>query len=48
VLNSKYYGNFDLFKKGIDDCLKKLGTEFKNEVESLMTLKFHIVHNETL
>jgi hypothetical protein len=48
ALNSKYYEDFDLFKKGIDDCLKNVGMQFKNEVESLMTLKFHIVHNEIL
>jgi transposase len=48
ALNSRYYGNFDLFKKGIDDYLKNVGMRFKNEVESLMTLKFHIVYNEIL
>jgi len=48
ALNSRYYGSFELFKIGIDDCLNNLGTKFKNEVESLMTLKFHIIQNEVL
>ena len=48
ALNSIYYENFDLFKEGIDDCLKNLGTKFKTQVQSLMSLKFQIFHNETL
>jgi transposase len=45
ALNSRYYGTFDLFKKGIDDCLKKIKTVYINEVKSLMTLNFHIIRN---
>jgi len=48
ALNDRYYEHLDLFKKGIEDCLENLGTKFKTEVESLMSLKFHIIHNETL
>jgi len=47
ALNNKYYGDFILFKEGIEDCLENLGTKFKKEVESLMSLKFGsgLAHN---
>ena len=48
ALNNKYYGDFILFKEGIEDCLENLGTKFKKEVESLMSLKFQIIHNVIL
>jgi transposase len=48
ALNSKYYRNFNLFKEEINDCLKNLGTKFKKEILSLMTLKFHVIRNGTL
>jgi transposase len=48
ALNNKYYGDFISFKEGIEYCLGNLGTKFKKAVESLMTLKFQIIHNVTL
>jgi transposase len=48
VLNNRYYGDFISFKEGIEYCLENLGTEFKKDVESLMTLNFQIINNVTL
>jgi transposase len=45
ALNNKYYTDFNSFKMGIDGCLEQIKTKYKNEVESLMTLNFHIIHN---
>ena len=39
-LYSKYYEKFPAFKAAISDCLDKLGTEYKDELAGLMTLKF--------
>ena len=39
-LYSKYYEKFPAFKTAISDCLDKLGTEYKDELAGLMTLKF--------
>jgi len=44
ALNNNYYENFKLFKESIENCLENLGTKFKTEVESLMSLKFQIIH----
>jgi transposase len=40
-LYSKYYENFALFKETITECLGKVGTEYKRELETLLTLNFH-------
>jgi Transposase and inactivated derivatives len=39
-LYSKYYENFALFKQAITECLGKVGTEYKKELETLLTLNF--------
>jgi transposase len=39
-LYSKYYENFALFKEAITDCLGKVETEYKKELETLLTLNF--------
>jgi len=39
-LNSVYYESFPAFKKAIDECLKKTGTEYKPQLDTLLTLKF--------
>ena len=39
-LYSKYYENFALFKEAITECLGKVGTEYKRELETLLTLNF--------
>ena len=48
VLYSKYYENFTLFKTAINDCLRDVGSKYKNEISSLMSLKFQILHNANL
>jgi transposase len=39
-LYSKYYDNFDVFKRSINECLGKTHTEYKKELDTLLTLKF--------
>jgi transposase len=42
VLYSTYYETFASFKKSIDNCLESLATSFKDDLISLMTLKFQL------
>jgi transposase len=42
VLYSKYYDRFDTFRNSINNCISDLGTRFKNEMQSLMTMKFQL------
>lgn len=44
-LYSHYYEDFDAFKNGITDCLGKTGTEYKKELDSLLTPKFQSFEN---
>ena len=37
---SKYYSNFQDFKQAITGCLNQTRTTYRNELESLLTLKF--------
>lgn len=39
-LYSKYYENFTLFKAAITECLDSVGTAYKSELETLLTLNF--------
>ena len=39
-LYSKYYSDFTLFKSAITECLSKTQTEYKKELDSLLTLNF--------
>jgi len=39
-LYSKYYSEFDMFKKAITDCLEQTHSTHKNELDSLLNLKF--------
>lgn len=39
-LYSKYYDDFSLFKRAIEDCLAQTDTTYKEELDSLLTLKF--------
>lgn len=39
-LYSKYYGDFDSFKGAIADCLAQTDPTYKEELDSLLTLKF--------
>jgi transposase len=42
VLYSKHYDRFDAFRSGINTCITDLGTRYKNEMQSLMTLNFQL------
>ena len=37
---SKYYASFDEFKTAINDCLRKTHTTYRDELQTLLTLKF--------
>jgi len=39
-LYSKYYSDFGAFKGAISDCLAQTDTTYKEELDSLLTLKF--------
>ncbi len=38
--DAKYYSQFDAFKNAISDCLAQTHTIYKEELDSLLTLKF--------
>jgi transposase len=42
VLYSKHYDRFDTFRSSIDNCINDLGTRFKSEMQSLMTMNFQL------
>lgn len=42
VLYSKHYDTFAAFKESIDTCLRDLGTRFKSDMQTLMTMKFQL------
>src|SRR5664280_1158095 len=42
VLYSKHYDRFDAFRNSINTCITELGTRYKNEMRSLMTLNFQL------
>lgn len=42
VLYSKHYDCFNTFRNSIDTCISELGTRFKNEMQSLMTMNFQL------
>lgn len=42
VLYSRHYDKFADFKESIDNCLRDLGTRFKSNMQTLMTLKFQL------
>jgi len=42
ILYSKHYDNFDTFRNSINSCISELGTRFKNEMQSLMTMNFQL------
>lgn len=42
VLYSTHYDTFAHFKESIDACLRDIGTRFKNQMQTLMTLKFQL------
>jgi transposase len=45
VLYSKYYENFETFKGAIKDCLSKTSNVYKDELDSLLSLKFQTFNN---
>jgi len=42
-LYSQYYPDFKLFKEAITECLAQTNTTYKEELDSLLTLKFQSV-----
>ena len=42
ILYSQHYDQFTTFKNSIDTCIAALGTQFKTNMESLMTLQFQL------
>jgi transposase len=42
VLYSKHYDRFDSFRNSINNCINDLGTRFKSEMQSLMTMNFQL------
>jgi transposase len=42
VLYSKHYDRFDTFRNSINNCISELGTRYKNEMQSLMTMNFQL------
>jgi transposase len=42
VLYSKHYDRFDAFRNSINTCITELGTCYKNEMQSLMTINFQL------
>ncbi|MDD5323612.1 MAG: IS630 family transposase [Methylococcales bacterium] len=42
VLYSKHYDRFDAFRNSINTCITELGTRYKNQMRSLMTLNFQL------
>lgn len=47
VLYSKHYDKFAAFKNSIDACIAELGTKFKTNMETLMTLRFQLFTEKT-
>ncbi len=39
-LYSKYYDNFEKFQKAVSDCLEQAPAQHRQEIQSLLTLKF--------
>lgn len=47
-LYSKYYPDFDGFKQAITHCLNQTHTTYKKQLDSLLSLKFHIIRDQPL
>ncbi len=45
-LNGKYYETFPAFQASIEDCLRKIPTEHRDAVESLITRNFQLFDKE--
>jgi hypothetical protein len=42
ILYSTHYDNFDAYRTSIDSCIADLGTRFKANMQTLMTMKFQL------
>lgn len=47
VLYSTHYDSFAVFKKSIDTCIADLGTRFKTNMKTLMTMNFQLFSKKT-
>lgn len=48
VLYSKYYYDFDHFKRSISECLNQTHTTYKTELDSLLTLRFQVFRKRNI
>jgi transposase len=48
VLYSKYYADFPAFKTAIRSCLLQTHSTYKEELDSLLTLNFHIIQKSQI
>lgn len=46
ALNGKYYATFAEFQVGIEDCLGKISTDYRTDMESLITRNFQMFDEE--
>jgi hypothetical protein len=47
VLYSTHYDNFNAFKNSINSCIADLGTRFKANMQTLMTMNFQLFSKKT-
>jgi hypothetical protein len=46
-LGGKHYENFEQFQQGINDCVNKLSSKYKENMDSLITRNFQLFENQT-
>lgn len=46
TLNGKYYATFEEFQAGIKDCLAKIPTDYRADIETLITRNFQMFDKE--
>jgi transposase len=46
-LGGKHYENFEQFQQGINNCVNDLATEYKENMDSLITRNFQLFENQT-
>lgn len=48
ALGSKHFASYEAFGAAIEDCLNQLGTRYKGQMDTLLTLNFQLFENEPL
>jgi transposase len=46
ALYNVYYETFSSFKAGINDCLQKVNSDYKEMLKTTLTRNFHIIENQ--